>query len=148
VTGIAATALGLWSIRRPLPVRAVRIFNIVGRAARERVVIAILSMPVPFRIFQNARQCGSELPSFNTDVLVQTALLSHLLILRRLAAETAPCTALTQGIVPLGRLVNLALTCAHGLKALRPFVAQILDFTWIRAKPPITSLASNGRQSR
>jgi hypothetical protein len=91
VTGIAATALGLWSIRRPLPVRAVRIFNIVGFALLANVVvIAMLSMPVPFRVFKNdpPNVWVAELPFvWLPTFLVQTALLSHLLILRRLVAE-------------------------------------------------------------
>jgi hypothetical protein len=91
LTGVAASVLGLWSLRRPLDFRVARIFNIVGFALLANVVvIAILSLPVPFRVFQNepANVWVAELPFvWLPAFLVQTALLSHVLILRRLVLE-------------------------------------------------------------
>jgi hypothetical protein len=90
-TGIAATALGLWSLRRPVGFRLARIFNIAGFALLANVVvISILSTPVSFRVFENdpPNVWIAELPFvWLPTFLVQTAFLSHLLILRRLVFE-------------------------------------------------------------
>jgi hypothetical protein len=92
LTGAGAIILGALLALGRAPLRAVRAWNWIGTALLANVVIiALLSAPLPIRRFHNepantwiTRAPYIWLPS----VLVLAALLGHLLIFRRLAADS------------------------------------------------------------
>jgi hypothetical protein len=92
VTGVTAAALAVWLLWGRPPKRIVLAWNILGLALLANIVtIAVLSTPVPFRQFGDGPP--NTLPSLVPYVwlptfLVQLALAGHLLLFRRLAAET------------------------------------------------------------
>ncbi len=91
VSGGLALLIALFTARSGTPVRLARLFNVVGFALLLNiVVIAVLSMPSPFRSYTNEPAniwVGFFpfvwLPTF----LVPVALLSHVLLLRRVVTE-------------------------------------------------------------
>jgi hypothetical protein len=86
ITGILALLLLLWSRRATLPRWAIWAFNLIGFALLVNIVtVAILSAPLPFRVFMNepantfvAYWPWVWLPTF----LVMAALFGHLLVFR------------------------------------------------------------------
>lgn len=91
MTGASAIIVAGMCFTGPPPQRIVRVFNIFGIVMLINVlVIAVLSMPLPLRMYMNEPAntwVGTFpfvwLPAF----LVLTAVLSHVLILRRLVSE-------------------------------------------------------------
>jgi len=91
VSGVTALILGVMIWKRRAPTTLVRTWNILGLALLTAIVtIAILTAPVPFRLFHEGpanvwvtRFPGVWLPA----ILVQAALLGHLLVFRRLASD-------------------------------------------------------------
>ena len=90
VTGITAGALGLWLARRHAPRWVVAAWNVLGLALLVNVVtVAIMSTPL-FEWFGKDR-----VPLFVTyppfvwlpAILVMAALMSHILVWRRLSLE-------------------------------------------------------------
>jgi hypothetical protein len=92
VSGLSAGALGLWALRGRPPHGAVLAWNLLGLALLSVIVgIALLSTPTPLRAFHNepantfvAYPPFVWLPGF----LVQAAWFGHLLVFRKLAANT------------------------------------------------------------
>ena len=96
VTGILAFIVSYLAYRAPKenpPLLFVRFFNLIGLGLLFNVVsIAILSMPLPIRVYMNepANTWIAHLPFvWLPTFLVPLALFSHLLILRRLMSEAA-----------------------------------------------------------
>ncbi len=91
ITGVGALAIAVLSYQGGPPLRLSRLFNIVGFALLLNiVVIAVLSMPGPLRVYTNepANTWVAHFPFvWLPTVLVPTALLTHILILRRLVSE-------------------------------------------------------------
>lgn len=91
VSGALAAVLALWLWRGRPPRWAVVAWNVLGLVLLANVVaVAILSTPVPFRVFMNAP--ANLLPSTFPYVwlptfLVQAALFGHLLVVRRLRRD-------------------------------------------------------------
>jgi hypothetical protein len=91
ISGVLALLIALFTARSGTPVRLARLFNVVGFALLLNiVVIAVLSMPSPFRSYMNEPANTwigffpfIWLPSF----LVPVAFLSHVLLLRRVVTE-------------------------------------------------------------
>jgi hypothetical protein len=90
-TGLLAAALALWIWRGTPPRWIVLAWNVLGLALLVNVVVvAILSTPVPFRVFMN--EPANLLPSTFPYVwlptfLVQAALFGHLLVFRSFHAD-------------------------------------------------------------
>jgi hypothetical protein len=93
VTGILAIIVGALVYFRPQTIRPVRLFNIIGIVLLLNILtIAVLSMPLPIRVYMNepANTWVAYFPFvWLPGVLVMTALVSHILILRRLASEVS-----------------------------------------------------------
>ena len=91
LTGIFAGAIGLWASVSDPPRIFVRAWNLMGLALLLTIVtIAILSAPVPFRVFMNepANTIVATVPYVWLPMfLVQLAWLGHLLVFRRLSME-------------------------------------------------------------
>lgn len=94
VTGISGLALGLWLVSgRGVSRWVVLLWNVLGLSLLVNiVVVAILSTPVPFRLFTN--EPPNLLPStfpyiWLPTFLVQVAWGSHLLIFRSLLSKSA-----------------------------------------------------------
>lgn len=91
VTGVLALLVGLLCKFGEPPLRLVRIFNVVGFVFLINViVIAVLSMPLPIRQYMNepANTWVAYFPFIWLPVfLVCLALLTHIVILRRLVSE-------------------------------------------------------------
>jgi hypothetical protein len=92
VSGVTAGVLALWLLRGRRSNGIVLAWNVLGLALLMNIVaIAVLSTPVPFRRFLDGPP--NLLPSlfpyvWLPTVLVQMALAGHLLVFRRLIAET------------------------------------------------------------
>ena len=91
LSGISALPVAWLAARKRLPTWGLLLWNLLGLGLLLNiVVIALLSTPVPFRAFFNepANTIISELPFvWLPTVLVQAALLGHLLVFRRLWQE-------------------------------------------------------------
>lgn len=96
VSGIGGGLLGIWLLRGSAPGWVLRLWNYMSLALLANIVIvAILSTPVPFRVFTDGPP--NLLPSTFPFVwlptfLVQLALLGHLLLFRTLRARSASNT--------------------------------------------------------
>jgi hypothetical protein len=98
VTGITGLALGVWLLSgRAAPRGVVLAWNLLGLGLLINIVtIAVLSTPVSFRAFSEgpANLLPSTLPwVWLPSLLVQTALGSHLLVLRMLRRQPDGMTA-------------------------------------------------------
>lgn len=97
VSGLTAAALAVWLARGRPPRWAVVTWNVLGLALLANIVtIAILSAPVPFRVFMNepANVWVTRAPwVWLPTVLVMAAVLGHALLFRRLAAPPPNDTA-------------------------------------------------------
>lgn len=101
VTGISALLVGGWLATGRRSLTLVAAWNLLGVATLANVlVVAQLSAPTPFRVFMEepanvwiSRAPWVWLPS----VMVLSALLGHLLVLRRLMAERAARRAGSEG---------------------------------------------------
>ena len=97
VTGITALALGGWLVAGKPPRWLVLGWNTLGLALLANVVtIAVLSAPTPMRVFMNepANVWITHAPwVWLPAVMVFAALGGHVLVYRRLLAETAPHAA-------------------------------------------------------
>lgn len=89
VTGLSAAALGLWLMRGDDPPRAVvLVWNVVGLLLLANIVtIAVLAAPIPMQVFTDGP--ANRLPGvfpfvWLPTVLVQLALIGHVLVFRRL----------------------------------------------------------------
>jgi len=91
VSGVTAIAVALWAATGNLPRVVLRLWNILGFTLLLVIVtIAILSAPVPFRVFMNdpANTIIATTPFvWLPTVLVQAAWIGHLLVFRRLRME-------------------------------------------------------------
>lgn len=94
LTGISAIPMALWAAYGRVPRAIVRLWNIFGLTLLLVIVaIAILSTPVPFRVFMNdpAGTIIATLPFvWLPTLLVQAAWVGHLLIFRRLRSQKGP----------------------------------------------------------
>lgn len=88
VTGVTAIAVALWAAMGTLPRVVLLLWNLLGLGLLLNIVtVAILSTPVPFRVFMNepANTIIATAPFiWLPTVLVQFAWAGHLLIFRRL----------------------------------------------------------------
>lgn len=88
VTGVTAIAVALWAAMGTLPRVVLLLWNLLGLGLLLNIVtVAILSTPVPFRVFMNepANTIIATAPFiWLPTVLVQFAWMGHLLIFRRL----------------------------------------------------------------
>jgi hypothetical protein len=88
VTGVTAIAVALWAAAGTLPRVVLLLWNLLGLGLLLNIVtVAILSSPVPFRVFMNepANTIIATAPFiWLPTVLVQFAWAGHLLIFRRL----------------------------------------------------------------
>jgi len=88
-TGLSAVVVALWAATGKLPRAVLMLWNLMGLALLLVIVtIAVLSTPVPFRVFMNepANTIVTTTPFVWLPlVLVQAAWIGHLLIFRRLA---------------------------------------------------------------
>lgn len=88
VTGVSAVVVALWAAFGNVPRVVVWLWNVLGLVLLLVIVtIAILSTPVPFRLFMNdpANTIVATLPFvWLPTVLVQAAWIGHLLVFRRL----------------------------------------------------------------
>lgn len=104
VTGTLALALGLVAFKREIPRWMAVAFNAVGFGLLCNVlVIAVLSMPTPFRTYMNepANTWVAYFPFVWLPVLlVQLALFGHIVILRRLLQDARSARAV--GELPSG----------------------------------------------
>lgn len=91
VSGVTAIAVALWAAYGNLPRFVLRLWNILGLTLLLVIVtIAILSAPVPFRVFMNepANTIIATTPFvWLPTVLVQAAWIGHLLVFRRLRMD-------------------------------------------------------------
>jgi hypothetical protein len=91
VTGASAVAVALWASTGSMPRAVLWLWNLVGLALLATIVtIAILSTPMPFRVFMNdpANTIITTFPwIWLPAVLVQAAWIGHLLLFRRLLAR-------------------------------------------------------------
>ncbi len=90
VTGVTAIAVALWAAMGTLPRGVLLLWNLLGLGLLLNIVtIAILSTPVPFRVFMNepANTIITVAPFiWLPTVLVQFAWMGHILLFRRLRA--------------------------------------------------------------
>jgi len=91
VTGISAVLVALWAAFGTLPRLVLVLWNLLGLGLLLTIVtIALLSTPVPFRVFMNepANTIITTAPFLWLPVvLVQAAWIGHLLVFRRLAGR-------------------------------------------------------------
>lgn len=98
LTGIGALGIGIWGIRNELSRKLILAWGIGGGLLLANVVvIAVVSLPTPLRVFMNepanvwvTTTPFVWLPAF----LVQVALLTHVLVFRRLRREVTTRGAL------------------------------------------------------
>ncbi len=90
VSGVTAIAVALWAATGSLPRVVLFAWNLLGLALLANIVtVAILSTPVPFRVFLNepANTIITTAPFiWLPTVLVQLAWMGHILVFRRLRA--------------------------------------------------------------
>jgi hypothetical protein len=91
VTGASAIAVALWASTGSMPRAVLWLWNVVGLGLLATIVtIAILSAPMPFRVFLNdpANTIITTFPFvWLPAVLVQAAWIGHLLVFRRLLSR-------------------------------------------------------------
>ncbi len=94
VTGVSAVVVALWAATGSMPRAVLWLWNLVGLALLLTIVtIAILSTPMPFRLFLNdpANTIIATFPYvWLPAVLVQAAWIGHLLVFRRLLSREPP----------------------------------------------------------
>jgi hypothetical protein len=99
LTGIGALLLGAWGLLRPIPRAAILGWTALGSLLLLNVVvIAVLSMPTPLRVFMNepANVWVTRAPFVWLPVFfVQLAVLTHVLAFRRWRAESVASGATT-----------------------------------------------------
>lgn len=91
VSGVTAALVAVWAARGTLPRIVLLAWNLLGLALLFVIVaVAIVSAPVPFRVFMNepANTLVTTAPFvWLPTVLVQAAWIGHLLVFRRLAGR-------------------------------------------------------------
>ncbi len=96
VSGATALVLGVLIWKRNVPAGVIQAWNILGTILLVAIIIvAVLSAPLPFRVFNNgpANTWVTGFPGvWLPAILVQAALLGHLLVFRRLARERKSAT--------------------------------------------------------
>ncbi len=96
VTGMTAFVLGILIWKRNVPAGVIQAWNILGTILLMTIItIAVLSAPLPFRVFDNgpANTWVTGFPGvWLPAVLVQAALLGHLLVFRRLTSDRKSAT--------------------------------------------------------
>ena len=92
VTGVAAGSFWFFMRRGPVPQWSIWIWNVFGFLALLAVVtIAVLSFPQPFGLFFPPNEIVAYYPwVWLPTFLVQVALVSHLLVFRKLLAQPDP----------------------------------------------------------
>jgi hypothetical protein len=94
VTGVSAIAVALWASTGSMPRAVLWLWNAMGLGLLLTIVtIAILSTPMPFRVFLNDPP-NTIITTFPyvwlPSVLVQAAWIGHLLVFRRLLSRDEP----------------------------------------------------------